>query len=173
VASVLTRPGRRNLQPALLCFDGSAGSRRAVAESATLLGGGPAIVVHVWEPLSALILRNPLIHSPGPLVEQAAELDAAGAEAAERLAEDGAELARRAGFDAEALCMRSGDGAWPAIVQLAEERDARTVVLGSRGLSTVGSVLLGSVSSGVAHHCRRPVLVIPAASENGAPAQTG
>jgi nucleotide-binding universal stress UspA family protein len=159
------------VRPALLCFDGSSDARRAITEAATLLGGGPAVVVHVWEPLSALVLRNPLISSPGPLVEQAAELDAAGAEAAERLAEEGGEIARSAGFDAEVLCIKSAGGVWPRIVQIAEERDARAVVLGPRGLSTFGSVLLGSVSSGVAHHCRRPVLVIPAPDEDRARAR--
>jgi nucleotide-binding universal stress UspA family protein len=72
------------------------------------------------------------------------------------------EIARSAGFEAEPLCVRSTDGVWPTLVQLAEDRDVRAVVVGRRGLSAVGSVLLGSVSSGIAHHCRRPVLVIPA-----------
>jgi nucleotide-binding universal stress UspA family protein len=154
--------------PALLCFDGSDDAGRAIVQAASLIGGGPALVVHVWEPLSALMLRNPLIHSPGPLVEQAAELDAAGAEAAERLTEEGVQVARSAGFDAEPLCVRSDGGVWPRIVQLADEHDARAIVLGPRGRSAVASVLLGSVSSGVAHHCRRPVLVIPAPDQNRA-----
>jgi nucleotide-binding universal stress UspA family protein len=150
------------VQPALLSFDGSTDARHAIGEAATLLGGGPALVAHVWEPLSAAVLRNPLIRSPGPLVEQAAELDSAGADAAERLTAAGVEIARSAGFEAEPLCVRSTDGVWPTLVQLAEDRDVRAVVVGRRGLSAVGSVLLGSVSSGIAHHCRRPVLVIPA-----------
>ena len=154
--------------PVLLCFDGSDDSRRAITAAGGLLGGGPALVVHVWEPLSALMLRNPLIHSPGPLIEQAAELDAAGAEAAERLTGEGMQIARGAGFDAEPMCARSDGGVWPRIVELAEERDARAVVVGPRGRSAIGSVLLGSVSSGVAHHCRRPVVVIPAPGEDRA-----
>ena len=154
------------MRPALLCFDGSDDARRAIAEAGALLGGGPALVVHVWEPLSALILRNPLIHSPGPLVEQAAELDAAGDEAARLLAEEGARIARTAGFDAEPVSIKADDRVWARIVELAEKRDARAVVLGPRGLSRVGSALLGSVSSGVVHHCRRPVLVIPPRAED-------
>ena len=142
------------MRPALLCFDGSDDARRAIAEGAALLGGGPALVVHVWEPLSTLMLRNPLMHSPGPLVEQATELE-------------GARIARAAGFDAEAVCIKTDDGVWPRIVELAEERDVRAIVLAPRGLSRVGSVLLGSVSSGVAHHCRRPLLVIPPRAGDG------
>jgi nucleotide-binding universal stress UspA family protein len=147
--------------PVLLCFDGSDDSRQAILRAAELLGDGPALVVHVWEPLSAMLLRNPLIHSPGPLAEQAAELDAAGADAAARLTEEGVETARSAGFDAAPLCVKREDGIWPSIVRLAEEHDVQLVVVGSRGLSSVGSVLLGSVSNGVALHCRRPVLVVP------------
>ena len=147
--------------PVLLCFDGSGDSRRAIERAGALLGGGPALLVHVWEPLSSVVLRNPLIQSPGPLAEQAADLDEAGAEAAERLTAEGVEIARAAGFEAAPLCIRSDQRIWPAIVGLAEERHARAVVLGSRGLSKVGSILLGSVSNGVLHHCRRPALVVP------------
>ena len=147
--------------PVLLCFDGSEDSRLAILQAGKLLGGGRALVVHVWEPLSAMLLRNPLIHSPGPLVEPAAELDAAGADAAARLTAEGVQVARAADFDAKPLCVRSDDGIWPAIVGLAEEHDVRAVALGSRGLSAASSVLLGSVSNGVALHCRRPVLVVP------------
>ena len=155
-----TNPG--DAGPVLLCFDGSDDARRAIERAGAILGGGPALVVHVWEPLSSVMLRNPLIHSPGPLAEQAAELDEAGAEAAERLTAEGVEVARGAGFEASPLCIRSDQRTvWPVIVRLAEERRARAVVLGSRGLSKVGSMLLGSVSSGVVHHCRQPSLVVP------------
>lgn len=147
--------------PVLLCFDGSEDARRAIERAGAILGGGPALVVHVWEPLSAVVLRNPLVHSPGPLAEQAADLDEAGAATAERLTEEGVRVARAAGFDAAPLCVRSDQRVWPAIVRLAEERQARAVVLGSRGLSKVGSMLLGSVSNGVVHHCRQPSLVVP------------
>ena len=81
--------------------------------------------------------------------------------AAERLTAEGVEVARAAGFDAAPLCLRSDQRVWPAIVRLAEERRARAVVVGSRGLSKVGSMLLGSVSNGVVHHCRQPSLVVP------------
>ena len=36
------------------------------------------------------------------------------------------------------------------------------IVLGSRGLTGMRSLVLGSVSHGVANHSRRPVLIIPA-----------
>ena len=35
------------------------------------------------------------------------------------------------------------------------------MIVGSRGLGGMGRVLLGSVSEGIVHHARRPVLVVP------------
>ena len=51
---------------------------------------------------------------------------------------------------------------WGAIVEVADELDASLVVCGTRGLSGVRGLVLGSVSSTVLHHARRPVLVAPA-----------
>jgi len=50
---------------------------------------------------------------------------------------------------------------WRRICDVAEETDAATIVLGARGLSRVGSLLLGSVSSAVLVHAKRSVLVVP------------
>jgi nucleotide-binding universal stress UspA family protein len=47
------------------------------------------------------------------------------------------------------------------VLQFADERDAVTIVLGSRGVSGVKSLILGSVSHGVVHHSHRPLLVVP------------
>ena len=45
-------------------------------------------------------------------------------------------------------------------VECADEQDA-TLLLGSRGPSGVRSAVLGSVSYGVVHHSRRPVVIVP------------
>jgi nucleotide-binding universal stress UspA family protein len=150
------------VQPTLICYDGSAGARNAIAVAAPLLRPGPAVVLHVWLPISHVVLWNPLIEGPGPLAEPAAELDEAGREAAERLAEEGATLARDAGFDAHAAIAETRHGAWRTILHEADERDAAVVVLGSHGLSPLASGRLGCVAAGVLHHARRPVLAVPA-----------
>ena len=147
--------------PVLLCYDGSDDAKHAISEAGRLLGPRPALAVHIWEPLSAVFLWNPLLGSPGPLAEPAEEIDAAGAETAGELASEGAEVARAAGFEAEPLAVKSTEGVWPMVVRLAEEREAAAVVMGERGRSGVSSALVGSVTSGVVHHCTRPVVVIP------------
>jgi len=46
------------------------------------------------------------------------------------------------------------------IVRSAQDRDVDLVVLGARGLGTLGRLLLGSVSETVLHHAGRPVLIV-------------
>ncbi len=81
---------------------------------------------------------------------------------AQELAEEGAELARAAGLDARAVLAESGyEGTWHTILSAAVKHGAGVIVLGARGLSTFQSVLLGSVSHGVAQHAHVPVLIVP------------
>jgi nucleotide-binding universal stress UspA family protein len=49
---------------------------------------------------------------------------------------------------------------WKTIVEIADRHDAATIVMGSRGLTGLRSMLLGSVSNAVVHHADRPTLVI-------------
>ena len=46
------------------------------------------------------------------------------------------------------------------IVSIAHSRNADLVVLGARGLRTLGRLLLGSVSETVLHHAGRPVVIV-------------
>jgi nucleotide-binding universal stress UspA family protein len=49
---------------------------------------------------------------------------------------------------------------WKTIADIADEHDAAMIIMGSRGLTGVRSMLLGSVSNALAHHAERPTLVI-------------
>jgi nucleotide-binding universal stress UspA family protein len=147
--------------PFVLCFDGSDSAADAMRQAAAITGGGAALVVHVWLPPSGVMLPGRTIESSHPLAPAAEEFDASAREAAERVAADGAGIAAEAGFDAEPLAVESRRGVWQPIVELAEERGARAVIVGSQGLSRVKSALLGSVSNGLVNHCRRPVIVVP------------
>ena len=46
------------------------------------------------------------------------------------------------------------------ICETAEEGEFDLIVLGSRGLGSIKGFILGSVSSRVAHHCKRNVLIV-------------
>lgn len=68
------------------------------------------------------------------------------------------EQAEGAGVAAHARLLRGG--AVDEIVAYADVIDADLIVVGSRGHGTLASTLLGSVSGGVLHEARRPVLVV-------------
>jgi len=88
------------------------------------------------------------------------EIDQVARSRTEELAEQGVQVARAAGLDATPLAVAARGPIWEAIVDTADEHDAAAIVLGSRGITGVKNVLLGSVSEGVVRHARRPALVI-------------
>ncbi len=50
---------------------------------------------------------------------------------------------------------------FPSEVLIEASRDADMVVLGSRGTGGFGVLVMGSVTSQVAHHAACPVLIVP------------
>lgn len=148
--------------PILVCYDGSPGSKRAIETAGGLFPGRRAIVLHVWSPM--MIVRAPYnVITPAPIPEFN---DQEFRKAATELAEKGVEAACAAGLDAKAdIAEAALAGVWSAVLEVANEYDAALIVIGSRGLSTFESLLLGSVSHGVVQHARRPVLVVPAAAD--------
>lgn len=147
-------------QPLLFCYDGSEDSQRALGSVSNLLASRTAVVLVVWQPLSAR-----LTESGGfgvyALTEES-EADEQEAKAAEDAAEHGAGLARESGYDATPRVEEAGNAVWRTIVDVADEIDAGLIVCGTRGRGTVKTALLGSVSHAVLTHAGRPVLVSPA-----------
>ena len=142
--------------PILLCYDRSAGARRAIETAAGLFPGRTAIVLHIWQPIA---IAAAAYGATAPLEDfEESELE----QAAKTLADEGAALASAAGLDASAGVAESTyDGTWHAILNAADEQHAGLIVLGARGLSTFKSLVLGSVSHGVAQHAHVPVLIVP------------
>jgi len=151
--------------PVLFAYDGSAHSRAAIEHAGQVLQHGPAVVATAWNTFEGKASAA-LLALPGKVAAGAVEdLDAANREAAEELAAAGAELARAAGFDAEPRTLRSAGPYFAALIHCADELDASAIVLGSRGRSPMAATVLGSVSTGVLHRTRRPVLVVRADEE--------
>jgi nucleotide-binding universal stress UspA family protein len=149
------------VSPIVIGYDGSENAKAAVREAARLFPGRPAIVVSAWRSI-AEVVPAALIAIPAEVAHDAqVKMDSAARDEAQALADSGAELATEAGLDARGVAVEARGALWPAIVAAADDNDAAAVVVGSRGLSRIKSALLGSVSAGVLHHSRRPVLVVP------------
>lgn len=146
--------------PVLLAYDGSDAAKAAIAEAGRLLGGRQAIAVSVWQSAAAAAPAS-VIGIPAGVARQAyEELDREAEQQAHALAEEGAGLARDAGLDASPRPAVGDVNTWSTILEVADEEDVLTIVVGSRGRSNVRAALLGSVSHGVVHHARQPVLVV-------------
>jgi nucleotide-binding universal stress UspA family protein len=150
---------------ALYCYDGSADARHACERAAALLGAHRAVVMCIFESILAMPTGGDLTYPDVMPPDEAAEVDHAARERSLERAEEGCELLRAAGVTAEAAAVEGLGSVWRTILAEADERDAAVIVLGSRGLTGVRSLVLGSVSHGVANHARRPVLIIPALTE--------
>ena len=144
--------------PLLLCYDSSDHAADAIEDARRLFAGDQALVLAVWQPLTGL----DTIAWAGATASMVdfVDLDHAAATDGGRVAEAGARLARDAGFEAEAIAVKAEGPIWKTILQVAEQHHASAIVLGSRGLTGVRSMLLGSVSGAVVHHADRPTLVV-------------
>lgn len=142
-------------RPMLLCYDGSDDATSAIAAARALFPGRRAIVICAWEPFLPIYTGYPgwPVTSDEPMKDNAV-----------RLADEGCERARAAGIEATPLVVEADDGVARAVLAAADDADAAVVVMGTRGLTGLRSVLLGSVSHEVVQHARRPVAIIPSAA---------
>ena len=144
--------------PLLLCYDGSADAVHAIERAGALFAGSRALVVTVWERLARFDGSAWLSEIASNRVDA---LDLARqAEHAARVAADGVHVAQEAGLKAEPVSVEATGSVWQTILEVADQHDAATIVMGSRGLTGLRSILHGSVSSAVADHAERPTLII-------------
>ena len=146
--------------PAILCYDGSDEARRAIEVAGGLLGGGPAVVVTIWEPYGPSLL-SPVGSTIGVASGLAKQFDEASVELARKTADEGVAHAAAAGFDDPQPVIAHGKPR-EAIVEAAKEHGGRVIVLGNRGHGGAESAIFGSVSTGVLHRAPVPVLVVRA-----------
>jgi nucleotide-binding universal stress UspA family protein len=145
----------------LICYDGSEDAKAAIDEAGKLLGGHAATVLTVWQPFAEVLAEMPLGFGIAPGVLNIEESDSASREAAQGLAAEGAELARQAGFNAQPREATRIETTAHAILAEAEAAGASAIVMGSRGLTGLKSLLLGSVSHAVLQRADRTVMVVP------------
>jgi nucleotide-binding universal stress UspA family protein len=154
--------------PTLIAFDGSPAARQAVAAVAALLKPRVTLVLTVWEAaLAHAAVAVPPDVGMTPTVDPSTVLtvDEALRGHAERVANEGAELAKSLGLDAEPLAMADARDIARTIVEVARERNAATIVVGSRGLSGLRARFEGSTSKGVIKRAQCPVFVVHDAGE--------
>ncbi len=131
----------------LLATDGSKGATLA-ARAAIELSNRTASelhVVHVWHDLPTSHFRS---FVRAQLRQEAEEVLQ---KQLERIEQSGGTIA-----EAHLREGRTVD----EILDLSEELEVGLLIVGSRGLGGVKRILLGSVSEGIVHHSRRPVLVV-------------
>ncbi|MGZ4315927.1 MAG: universal stress protein [Gaiellaceae bacterium] len=141
------------MRPIVLATDGSASAEPAVQRAVELATEthAPLLVVTVWDtPYTGLG------YAPLPLV---VDVGAEMLERAPQIVEAVALRARAAGIDVETTVRRG----FPVdeICRVAEERNARMIVIGSHHWGRVRSALHGSVSQGVVQSAHCPVIVAP------------
>lgn len=140
------------MKPVLLATDGSPTAAEATdtaIELAELLGTD-LVVVTVWNiPYPATGL------APAPVT---ADYTKISEDEARRLVAAVAAMADDVGVETHTLVLRG----FPAeeICLAAEKYDPRFLVIGSHGWGAVKRALFGSVSTGVLHHAKCPVLVV-------------
>jgi len=154
----------------LFAFDGSKGADAALSAARKLFPGAgiEAVVLSIWEPMTVEAIRALRFGTPSaPVPNDPAEVDNDSEARARELAEHGARLAAELGYEARPVWIADTRDVAEAIVAAADDTAADLVVLGARGLTGVRA-LLGSVSNHVVQHARRPVLVVPPASDRHA-----
>lgn len=138
----------------VFAYDGSEPAKAGIAAAGAVLAAGDlkAIILTVWEPLSAIPFWGaPVGAVPQGLLENVIER-------ATSTAAEGVAVAEEAGFTAEPLTLE-GNPVWREIVTVAEERDAELIVLGSHGRTGLQYVLAGSVATAVMQHAPCSVMI--------------
>jgi|SRR6184192_2752154 len=136
----------------LVAVDGSDPSRRAAVRAAELarrLGEGLTIV-HVLPP--------PPIFSEPAVLPDVAELERRVYERGKSVLDEMADSLRHGGLEVQAQLL-AGPAA-EVLAEAAQSSEIDFVVVGSRGRTLVGSMLLGGTSHRLIHICKKPVLVV-------------
>jgi nucleotide-binding universal stress UspA family protein len=141
----------------LVAMDGSESSLRAY-EYASFLAkqcDSALIIVNICD-----IFENITNKIKRELVDIAKRIEAEGGTGITmQLLEDYKSQAIKSGIKDVMTIRREGNAA-VEILHIAEEQSVDTIIIGSKGIKSVGEFLLGGVSDKVIHHAKRPVTVV-------------
>lgn len=137
----------------LLPFDGSASARRAIQYLLDLAGDYPSIQVHVIN-----VQTIPKLHGGYVSAVMLEQLHAGALNHAQEIAAEATVLLEKAGVHVEihALVGEVID----ELVQAVKAYGCDTVIMGTRGMSNLGNLLMGSVATRVVHGVPVPVLLV-------------
>jgi nucleotide-binding universal stress UspA family protein len=147
----------------LICYDGSPDSQAAIDRVGELMPGQPATVLTVWEPSVTVIARAGAGMDVWLDGIDPQRMDELAERAARDRADQGVQRARDAGLNPQPRTRGRGATIAETNLSEADEVKATVIVLGTRGLTGLKSLLLGSVSHAVLQHADRPVIVVPSA----------
>jgi nucleotide-binding universal stress UspA family protein len=139
--------------PVLFAYDGSELANLAIEQASRQLAHGrDALVVCVWQTGDVGFVPTSERHFNAA---QAGEVK----QAAEETAAHGASLAAKAGFRAQSIAIEAAP-TWKGIVEVADNRGASLIVLGSHRRTGLVGHLLGSVTAAVVAHSAYSVLIV-------------
>jgi nucleotide-binding universal stress UspA family protein len=140
------------MKPILLATDGSATAGEATKTAIELAAAldAPLLIAAIWD-----VAYEPIGVGFAPVLP---DVDRVGHQGALNVVDEAATSASELGLEVETIIRRGRPV--EQICAIADEHDPRLIVLGSHGWGTFRRAMFGSVSTGVLHHARQPVLVV-------------
>ena len=139
----------------VLGYDGSEGADAAVRWCQTVAPLLDAEVIAVGAVDLVPFIGLPPVSTPvsGATVDRIEE-------STQATLDEGIAPLRNEGIACRAMVRTGNPG--EVLIQVATEEDADLIVVGRRGRGGFAEMLLGSVPHALAHHCTRPLVIIPA-----------
>ena len=136
--------------------DGSDTAREAVRQAGELANavGGNVLLVSAYEPVPESRLQQVRDNVPADVSWMVNPR-----QAAQGVLDDEAERLKAGGVSDVEIYAREGNPA-DAILDVAEEKEADLIVVGSKGMTGARRLLLGSVPNTVSHHARCNVMIV-------------
>lgn len=130
--------------------DGSRNSLHACEMAVRLaeVGGETVVLAHCFDPIPQRIQGHPLEHLKRDLAEDA-----------EEIFKPCRDIFVKAQIPAETIVLFGKQGA--TLAEAADDHKCDLIIMGTRGMSNLVNMVMGSVSISVVHYTNLPVMLIP------------